>query len=95
MSKKSIVFNIPSVDGHPDVEILVEPSRPNPRAGRTEANAVARASTGADSVSGRFAIDIARERELGDVVTLALALPAMLVWFWWANAVERYSRILG
>ena len=87
MSKKSIVFKMPNVDGHTDIEVAVS--------GQIEANDLAPASISADPLSGRFPIDIGRERELGEVVTLAFALPAMLVWFWWANAVERYSRTLA
>jgi hypothetical protein len=43
---------------------------------------------------GAFAIDLALERNVSEVLTLSLALPAMLGWFWWTNSVERYRRLL-
>jgi hypothetical protein len=42
-----------------------------------------------------FAIDLAAERDLQDVVALSLMAPAMLGWFWLANAMDRYRRIFA
>jgi len=42
-----------------------------------------------------FAIDLAAERDLQDVVALSLMAPAMLGWFWFANAMDRYRRIFA
>jgi hypothetical protein len=38
-------------------------------------------------------VDLAIERDLAEVAALSLALPAMLGWFWFANATDRYRRI--
>ena len=42
-----------------------------------------------------FAIDLAAERDLGEVVALSLIVPPMLGWFWFANAMDRYRRIFA
>jgi len=40
-------------------------------------------------------VDLAIERDLAEVAALSLALPAMLGWFWFANATDRYRRIFS
>ena len=42
-----------------------------------------------------FAVDLAAERDFGEVVALSLIVPPMLGWFWFANAMDRYRRILA
>jgi hypothetical protein len=42
-----------------------------------------------------LAIDLAVERDLGEVVALSLIVPPMLGWFWLANTMDRYRRIFA
>ena len=56
--------------------------------------ALAPPSPGPAAKSG-FAIDLAVERDLAEVVALSLIVPPMLGWFWFASAMDRYRRIFA
>ena len=47
------------------------------------------------AVKTDFALDLAAERDFGEVVALSLIVPPMLGWFWFAKAVDRYRRIFA
>lgn len=41
------------------------------------------------------AIDLAAERDFGEVVALSLMVPPMLGWYWFANTMDRCRRIFA
>lgn len=96
MSKKTIEFKMPPAEAArrdpepaaPRSGALVETDR-WVRRGDGEAAAPSAASANV------FAIDLARERDFGETLMLGAALPAMLGWFWVANALERYRRLVA
>jgi hypothetical protein len=96
MSKKTIEFKMPPADAR---RRDAEPTAPQSRAPVETDQWVRRGDDEAapPSPAGRsaFAIDLARERDFGEALMLGAALPAMLGWFWLANALERYRRILA
>jgi hypothetical protein len=109
MSKKTIVFKMPAgdttrregetSDAGPPIEVaasaaaVVEPRGIEPDAWvqrrRVSPAPISRATAG----RGDLTIDLALERDLTQVAALSVALPAMLGWFWFANAADRYRRI--
>jgi hypothetical protein len=109
MSKKTIVFKMPAGDAirregeTSDAAPPIEAASPAVSTGesrgvepdawvqRRQASPapISRATAG----KGHLTIDLALERDLGEVAALSLALPAMLGWFWFANAADRYRRI--
>jgi hypothetical protein len=97
MSKKTIEFKMPPVEA---ARRDPEPSAMQSRAPAETDQWVRRGDGGeaaAPSATGAsvFAVDLARERDFGEAVMLGAALPAMLGWFWLANAIERYRKILA
>ncbi len=90
MNRKTIVFRMPSAE----VSTKTGPTGHDQWVRRAEANdEFPPASLGAGH-GGAFAIDLALERNVSEVVALSFMLPAMLGWFWWTNSVERYRRLL-
>lgn len=96
MTKKTIAFKMPPANA---ARREPEPTAPQSPA-QVETDQWVRWGDGeaaAPSAPGAsaFAIDLARERDFGETLMLSAALPAMLGWFWLANALERYRRILA
>jgi hypothetical protein len=93
MSKKTIEFKMPPAEVARRND---EPAAAQPRAPAETDQWVRRGDGEATAApAGGFAVDLARERDFGEALMLGAALPAMLGWFWMANALERYRKILA
>lgn len=109
MSKKTIVFKMPAPEPAatderaPDLRLAGEPAVPASAAAAGEAQPdqwVRRGESAAPTppapfAANAFVVDLARERELGEVFALGAALPAMLGWFWLTRAMERYRKLFA
>jgi hypothetical protein len=109
VSKKTIVFKMPAPEPAanderpPDSRLAGEPATPRGAAHAAEAQPdqwvrrgeAAAPSPQAPAATSAFMVDLARERELGQVFALGAALPAMLGWFWLTQAMERYRKIFA
>ena len=96
MSKKTIEFKMPPAEA---TRRKAEPPAPQPPA-PVETDQWVRQGDGEAAAppadgAGVFAIDLARERDFGEALMLGAALPAMLGWFWLANALERYRKVFA
>ena len=111
MSRKTIVFNMPTPDagrasesltsGPLEGEIVAagEPDRwvSERRIDEPRDAQAPGAFLGLPGMTGADGVpfDLAAERTLPQVVALSLALPPVLGWFWCANALERYRRLFA
>jgi len=115
MSKKTIVFKMPSADSRdrdgeandsgapldesapafaraPEAAQISNDAEPDQWVRRRSLNL---APPPGFAVKKGFTIDLAAERDWGEVVALGLIVPPMLGWFWLAHAMDRYRRIVA
>jgi len=78
-----------------EISNAAEPDQWVRRRGLSAAPAALAPPSRAFAAKAGFAVDLAAERDLGEVVALSLIVPPMLGWFWFANAMDRYRRILA
>ena len=94
MSRKSIVIKMPVAEaarpGEPGATLAADGP-----AGERWILAREASEPAAPAPSPGFPIDLAAERSFAAAVTLSLALPTMLGWFWISNAMGRYRRIFA
>jgi hypothetical protein len=97
MSRKTIVFKMPSAEaarlGESDAPLAADEPATNRWILAGEADGPA--ALAALVASSGFSVDLAADRSFAEAVTLSLALPTMLGWFWLSNAISRYRRIFA
>ncbi len=119
MSKKTIVFKMPTTDSprrddepsdsaasidessravaaaESGAANIADAAEPDQWVRRRDLNFAGVAPSSASAAKTSLAIDLAAERDLGQVVALSLIVPPMLGWFWFANAIDRYRRMFA
>jgi hypothetical protein len=96
MSRKTIVFKTPrpadAQGGGSDAPAGADDPA---AAGWVLARQESEPSAAAPPSPSAMSIDLAAERSFAEAATLGLALPAMLGWFWFNNALDRYRRMFA
>ena len=109
MSRKTVIFKMPAPDSSRRDEALVAevaqgeiiaPSESDSWVRERELQPVVDLAPQAPARLASYApmsvsFDLAAERNLSQIVALSMAVPPMLGWFWFANAIDRYRRIFG
>jgi hypothetical protein len=94
MSKKTVTFKMPTLEAPP----LEDRRGPDEwvRRGETDAAALTLSPPlPAPAPTRRVMLDLAAERDFGQVMALSVIAPPMLGWFWWLHAMNRYRQSAG